>query len=263
MMNTVSVKAYDLASGFDLGRAREILERTTLCKVLDQDPLLLQFEDQKILIVFSYGATVFFNIPQEETRTFIQHLRPSAIREYDQGREDDFLLHITSEEKQPEGTSKWYIREFNRDIALVVGVVLSRSVSLEHYETRVGGVLEQFQQTIAKLATTGWIPHRRKEAAKHVGFALSVEHELAYDVAILDDPDILWDGGARVGELYAKLKREFDLEDRIKIVMQKVSIISRFSTFVLSRLESQRAMFLEWIIIILILSEIVFAFIKW
>ena len=92
-------------------------------------------------------------------------------------------------------------------------------------------------------------------------FALSVEHDLAYDVAILDDPDALWDAGSKVEQLYTGLKREFDLEDRIRIIQQKTSIISRFSTFVLSRLESQRAMYLEWIIILLIVSEILIAFV--
>jgi uncharacterized Rmd1/YagE family protein len=57
------------------------------------------------------------------------------------------------------------------------------------------------------------------------------------------------------------LKREFDLEARMKILQQKISIISRFSTFVLSRLEAQRASYLEWIIIILIVGEILLSLI--
>jgi len=67
----------------------------------------------------------------------------------------------------------------------------------------------------------------------------------------------VWDGGKRIEELYTNLKRQFDLDDRIKIIQQKVSIISRSTTFIISRLEARRSQFLEWIIILLILLEIV------
>ena len=77
-----------------------------------------------------------------------------------------------------------------------------------------------------------------------------------YNLSIFDDPDIVWDGGKRIEDLYKSLKREFDLEDRIEIVQQKISIISRSSTFVIARLEGQRSRILEWIIILLILLEI-------
>jgi hypothetical protein len=63
--------------------------------------------------------------------------------------------------------------------------------------------------------------------------------------------------GKRIEQLYKDLKREFDLDDRVRIIQQKVSIISRWSQFVISRLEGHRANLLEWIIIVLILSEIV------
>lgn len=260
VVETIAVKAFDIASSYDLPKAREILEREPSAKVVKPDPLMVQFEEKKMLMVFRYGAIVFFNIEPIQMRRLTAHLNPSASRENKISSEDDFLLYISNRQKKPKGTNEWHIKEFNRDMALVVGVVLSRSVSLEYYEKLVGDALEQFQQTITTLATKGWIPHRQREAVKQVGFALSVEYDLAYDVAILDDPDTLWDGGSRVEQLYAGLKREFDLEDRIRIIQQKISIISRFSTFVVSRLESQRAMYLEWIIILLILSEILMAF---
>lgn len=93
-----------------------------------------------------------------------------------------------------------------------------------------------------------------------MGLAISVEQELAYNLSAFDDPEILWSGGKKIDELYKRLKREFDLDDRIRAIQQKVSIISRSSTFVISRLEAQRAQILEWIIIVLIFFEIIMAF---
>jgi len=255
----VFVKAYDFASSCDLRAARQTLEAGMGGRVLESDPLLVQFDNRRMVAVFDYGAAAFFNYPGPEGRQLLERLRASAVRVNRVMAEDDFTLHLAPRMRRPEGTEAMTIREFNRDIAMVVGIVLSRSVSLEYYENQVDNVLSRIESTVGQLAATGWMPRRLREPTRQVGFALSVELDLAYSVAVLEDPDVVWDGGARVAELYTALKREFDLEDRIRGVREKISIISRSSTFILSRLEAQRASTLEWIIILLILSEIVLA----
>lgn len=253
----VRVKAFSCASSYDLRSAREILETTLRARVLSTDPLLVQVDNSKMISVFSYGSVVFFNVAPAEIEDILRRLKQCAFRESKYITEDDFVLSLATRQQKPAGTDIWYIKELTRDIALIVAVVLSRSVSLEYYEKLVDDALAHFEPTIAQLATKGWIPRRGREATRNVGFALSVEHELAYEVAVFDDPDIVWEGGARIEQLYKALKNEFDLEERINVIRQKVSIISRFSTFVLARLEAQRSAALELIIIILILWEIV------
>lgn len=255
----IIVKAFDYASEFDLKKARSVLLSRMGGKILDDDPLLVQVTRQKMLMVFDYGAVVFFDHTDEEIGEFLSLLDSCAFRKNKRISQDEFTLYLSGRTKKPEGTEELTVKELNRDIALVVGVVLSRSVSVEYYESLVSNALATFEETISELATRGWMPRRRRELTKQVGFALSVEHELAYNISVLDDPDIVWDGGGKIEALYASLKREFDLVDRIRVIQQKVSIISRSSTFVLGRLEAQRSNMLEWIIILLILSEILLA----
>lgn len=252
----IIVKAYDVASAYDLLAARKIFEEEFKYKVLETSPLLVQISPQKMVAVFDYGAAVFFNVAPEEKSLILHALKPFAQRPNQTVSEDEFTLNIAHQAKAPEGTDEMFIKEFNRDIALVVGTVLSRSVSVEFYEKLVEDALEQLEHPIASLQSTGKIPHTQRELTKKVGFALAVEQELAYTLSAFDDPDIVWDGGKRIEELYTNLKRQFDLEDRIKIIQQKVSIISRSSTFVISRIEDRRSQILEWIIILLIALEI-------
>ena len=252
----ISVKAFDVASAFDLVAARKVLENDLRGKLLEDKPLLVRFSPQKMVGVFDYGAIVFFDVEREERRDIIDRLKPFASRENKQYSEDDFTLNLGARTKKPEGTDELVVKELNRDIALVVGAVLSRSVSVEFYETLVADALKQLEVPIASLQDTGKIPHGERELTKKVGFALAVEQELAYTLSVFDDPDIVWDGGKPIEELYRNLKREFDLEDRIRVIQQKVSIISRSSTFVISRIEGKRSQLLEWIIILLIVLEI-------
>lgn len=252
----IFVKAFDVASAFDLPGVRNILEGELGGTVLENNPLLVQFSPQKFVEVFDYGVVVFFNVERPERRDFVERLKPFAQRENKIYSEDDFVLNLSSNTRKPGGTEELVVKEFNRDIALVVGTVLSRSVSIEYYEKLVADALAKLEEPIAALQRTGKIPHAQRELTKKVGFALSVEQDLAYGLAVFDDPDIVWVGGKPIEDLYHDLKREFDLEDRIKIIQQKVSIISRSSTFVISRIEGQRARILEWVIILLIASEI-------
>ena len=253
---TIVVKAYDIASSYDLPTARKALEGELKCKVFETNPLLIQLSDSKMVAVFDYGSIVFFDTEILECNRILEMLKPFARRLNKIVSEDAFTLYRSSHAKKPEGTDELIIKEFSRDIALVVGTVLSRSVSVEYYEKLVADALAQLEQPIASLQTTGKIPHAARELTKKVGFALAVEQELAYALSMFDDPDIVWNGGKPIEELYRNLKRQFDLEDRIRAIQQKVSIISRSSMFVISRIEGQRSQILEWIIILLIFLEI-------
>jgi len=252
----IIARAFDVASSYDLRAAREILAADPGGKVLYGNPLTTQGAGHKIISVFDYGAIVFFNFEPDECDAVMEKLKPCTHRLNRMVSKDEFTLLLGGRVKRPEGTDELTVKEFNRDTAILVAVVLSRSVALEYYETLVASSLAQLEQTIGTLAKKGSIHTRETELTRRVGGALLIEHELAYDLSAFDDPEIVWDGGARIGQLYHALKREFDLDDRIKIIQHKVSLISRWCTFVISRLEGHRSRVLEWIIIILILSEI-------
>lgn len=255
----ITVKAYDVASSYDLKMAREILVNNLSGKIVSLNPLLAQISYHKMIAVFDYGSIVFFNHTPAEITEAMDTIRGCAQRLNRRMSEDDFVLNLTTQLKMPVGTEELYIKEFDRDIALVVSIVLSRSVSLDYYESLISDTFARLEESISTLAAFGKIQKNEKTLTKEVGLAISVEQELAYNLSAFDDPEIVWNGGKKIDELYRSLKREFDLDDRIRAIQQKVSIISRSSTFVISRLEAQRAQILEWIIILLIGVEIILA----
>ncbi len=252
--NVIFVKAYDYAWAFDTRRARQAFGDQG--QILKQDPLLVQFDDHTIVVVFDYGAVVFFNYSEAECQACLSQLNDAVTRKNRIVSEDEFSLVLASPIQTLNKTEAITIEHFNLDVALVVSIVLSRSVSLEYYEKQVNNTLAKLEETVTTLALKGRVPRALQELTKQVGFGLSVDLELAYSVTILDDPDILWDSDTEVIRLYNFLKRDFDIQERILILREKLSIISRTSLFLVGRIETQRSLRLEWIIIFLILSEI-------
>src|SRR5713101_4985821 len=155
----IFVKAFDVASTFDLAASRKLLEEELHGKLLEDNPLLVQLSRQKMVGVFDYGAIVFFDVERDEQRELIEKLKRFAQRENKMYSEDEFVLNIAPRSKKPEGTDELFVKQFDRDIALVVGTVLSRSVSVEFYEKLVGDALAQLEQPIASLQNLGKIPH--------------------------------------------------------------------------------------------------------
>jgi uncharacterized Rmd1/YagE family protein len=252
----IIARAFDVASSYDLRAVRAHLSRELRGRVLLPNPLLHESSGRRHLVVFEYGTIVFFNYEPLEAETVISKLRPFSVRPNATVGKDEFTITVAPRGKRPEGTDELTIKEYTRDTILLVGVVLSRSVALEYYEGLISESLAALEQTVGSLATTGKVPRAARALARQVGLGLKIEHELSYSVEMFDDPDVIWDGGHRIEQLYRDLKREFDLDDRTKILQQKVSLIARWSTFVISRIEAQRSRMLEWIIIILIFSEI-------
>jgi required for meiotic nuclear division protein 1 len=252
----IVVRAFDVTSSYDLRGVRQFLTQELRGRAVENNPLVYQLSGRRSCVVFEYGSIVFFNFEPLECERIMAQLRPFAQRPNRAVTKDEFTLLLAPKWKKPEGVEELVVKEFNLDTVILVAVVLSRSVVLENYESLLAQSLGQLEQTVARLAEDGRIPRREKELTKKVGLALLIEHELAYDLAVFDDPEIIWERGERIHQLYRDLKREFDLDDRMKVIQQKVSIISRWSTFVISRLEGHRAAMLEWIIIILILAEI-------
>ena len=253
------VRAFDVASSYDLKAVRDLVERELGGRILSANPLLAGLEGRQMIGVFEYGSLVTLDLSETRAQALLNHLDRCAQRPNKDTITDEFVLHIGSDERRPVGTEELHVRELNRDTGLLVAVVLSRSVALEYYERLVADALAHLEQTIGFLASKGKIPRGARDITKQVGLAMLVEHELAVSLAAFDEPEIVWDGGQSIGALYVDLKREFDLDDRVRILQQKIALISRWSTFIISRLEGRRAQMLEATIILLIVAEIVLA----
>lgn len=253
-MRSIPVLAYDIATSFNLKTLQ--VTAADWGSVVARDPVIVQFPDDRYMVVFDYGSIVFFNFTEETARHWISKLSPFATRLGREEYTDNFMLHVGKADGEL-STEEFTVPEFTLDIVKLVAIVLSRSVSLEYFEFLVDRSLEQLEDTIEQLARSGKIVGSRKELTKQVGVGLNIQHELAYNLGLLDDPDILWEGGQRIEKLYTHLSLTFDIRERALALQRKIDVIAKSSEFIILRLQERTLTWQEYAIIALFVIDII------
>ncbi len=253
-MKSIPILAYDVATSFNL-KALQVAA-AEWGGIVARDPVIVQFPEERYMVVFDYGSIVFFNFTEETAHHWIGKLSAYASRMGRQEYADNFTLHVGKQDGEL-STEEFSVPEFTLDIIKLVAIVLSRSVSLEYFEFLVDRSLEQLEDSIEQLAKKGRLVGSRNALTKQVGVGLNIQHELAYNLGLLDDPDILWEGGHRIEKLYTQLSQIFDIRERVQILQRKIDIIAKSSEFIIMRLQERTLTWQEYAIIALFVIDIV------
>jgi required for meiotic nuclear division protein 1 len=72
---------------------------------------------------------------------------------------------------------------------------------------------------------------------------------------VSDKPDILWDR-PDLERLYARLETEYELDERAEVLNRKLVVIGQTARLMTELIDTERALRLEWAIVILIVAEI-------
>lgn len=256
-MRSIPIVAYDVATSFDLPALAT--PAALWGAILSKDPLILHFSDKRYIVVFEYGSVVFFNFTTAEMRDWLTRLQPYAARMNRREFTDNFMLHVGAQEGE---TSKEElgVTEFNLDIVKLVAIVLSRSVSLEYYEDKLDRSLERLEDAVEQLSRTGKLVGDRQNLSRQVGVALNIQHELAYNLELLDDPDVVWESGRVIEKLYEQLTLTFDIRQRVQVLERKMAIVSKSGEFIIQRLHDRTMVRQEYAIIGLFILDLVLIF---
>lgn len=140
----------------------------------------------------------------------------------------------------------------------IVALLLARSAGLERYERAAEPLLEQGLQLAREFAGHGRTPWRATEMVRRIA-SLSVQRlELTRWFVHLDRPDLTWDD-ATIAWLYDGLADHLDLAERHEALMHRIGSLEESLSNIVRVWEGRRSRALEWAIVWLIVTEIVFA----
>ncbi|MFB3165441.1 RMD1 family protein [Neobacillus sp. 179-J 1A1 HS] len=267
-MRDLTFKAFAITNEIDLNK---IAVHCGIPKKFTwEEPLILRGEilksilykdvdDSQMVLVFSFGSIVFINhsTPNEITAllNYLQSFEPEIEVKNADRYSDDYSLHIKDTESI-ELTDEYVVVPIYQDYyPELISTVLAKSVALEKTEEQLGQINDKLETMIDRLEK-GKLRIGNKELARTTAKIIRHEYNTLAYIMILDKPDITWTSSS-AGEFYDRMLEFFELNDRYKILKSKTEILYNIMDGFSTISHSIRGLFVEWIIVILILFEIV------
>lgn len=220
-------------------------------------PLTLQIgRNGGLAFLFRYGVVVFAGLSPFEEDEIVRSLRPRVSNPSEPFESDQVPILIRPDrEDQVEPSGAISLREASPERLQIVANVLSKSLILSHYETRIADAFDQIEPLADRLQQSGSTGSQAKELLRQIGRVLLTQHRMVGRVEIGEKPDVLWDHPG-LERLYARLEDEYELAERGRAIERKLTLISDTVDTLLDLVQNQRSVRLEWYIIGLIGLEI-------
>ncbi|KAA9019538.1 RMD1 family protein [Niallia endozanthoxylica] len=230
-----------------------ILKGTVLTSILKRE-----VKDSQYVLVFSFGSVVFINHTHEEEINilfqYIKSFEPEVNLTLAYTYTDDYSLQ-TGKTEEIELTDEYVvIPEYDTFYPEIISTVLAKSVALEKTEVHLGKINDQLEILIDRLEK-GKMRIGNKRLAKMTAEIVRHEYNTHAYIMILDKPDITWTSNT-ANEFYDKMSEFFELNDRYTILKSKTETLYNIMDGFSNISHSIRGLFVEWVIVILILIEI-------
>jgi uncharacterized Rmd1/YagE family protein len=226
---------------------------------LQRDSVTISLDADSYMVAYGYGSVVFFNY-KPDYANLLRLVKEHSVEAVEAPRSDDFAVAVQPDLEEwsslKPGTDCIVVQQLDLNNLLVISGVLAQTVALEYFEKRVENMLALFTKLNSDLEQ-----HKGKFNMKNSHlFKLVAENnmlliEILSKIGLLDRSEIPWKFG-RYSGVFEQLRDEFELEQRFKGVDFKLNLIQHNTKFFLELLHNQKSDRLEWIIIILIATEI-------
>lgn len=272
-MNPISFKAFAITNEINLNKI------ATQCgirkKFTWEEPLILKGEilqsilkksvsDAEQVLVFSFGSIVFINISNKGDIdiffTYVRSFEPEIDLTNIDRYTDDYSLHINNDVEIELTDEYVVVPEFEDYYPEIISTILAKSVALEKTEEQLEKINDRLETMIDRLEK-GRLRIGNKELARTMAKIIRHEYNTISYIMILDKPDITWQI-SNANDFYENMLEFFELSDRHKILKDKTEILYNIMGGFSNISHSIRGLFVEWIIVILILFEIVLTLIE-
>jgi len=222
---------------------------------LASNPLVVALPGGGAAVLFRYGAVVFFDVTAEEEAAFLAHVAQLAAGAHATPETEETEVRV--DPRAHEGTQGELILLANDEVERlqVVADILSKSVILALYETRMAASFELVEPLARELEQHGRVAARSRELSRHIGSTLLTEQLMVGRFAVAEKPELLWDH-PELERLYLRLEDEFEIRERHESLRRKLDLIERLAQTLVGLQQTRHSLRLELYIVILIVFEI-------
>lgn len=219
-----------------------------------KDPLVVRHGEGKYAAYFRYGVVVLWGCDREEEKKLLAEVADAVRDPLPETVEERIEVDVREGPAFVTGKTV-YIPKLDVSRIALISLVLSRSVALERHEVGITQAVREFEHAIADLERFGVVRISTRSILKRAGAAMSRRHAILHQIAMLDVPDLTWEDEALFA-LYKDLLTEYDIAERHGVLEQKLQMLFDYVNFILQYVEHRKTFWLEVIIVVLILVEI-------
>ncbi|TPX33718.1 hypothetical protein SmJEL517_g03427 [Synchytrium microbalum] len=211
------------------------------------------------LFLFDYGVVVCWGLSEFEEKVVLDLIRPfeeESVKPDEIEKEDFVFFYNVLAPPQIFNDIITLRKPSNVKHKLAISHAIAQSTKLTVYEYLVEDTIEGTKSIPETMAMTGRIHMSRGQVNRKIGslFAMRINVNLVSNV--LDAPELLWSEPS-LEPLYNAIRLYLEITQRVDLLNQRVQIISDLLEVLKDNMTSSHDEALEWIVIILIATEIV------
>jgi uncharacterized Rmd1/YagE family protein len=151
------------------------------------------------------------------------------------------------------------VKRFDVHSLNIISSILSRSVALKSFEDHAHMILDEFQILNQKIQTLKKInKSEEKTLIPLIAQGNALKCDLLLNVRLLERPEISWNF-EQYDKIFGLLNREFEIDERFTNLEKKLDFIQMNTQFYMELQHSVKSERAEWLIIILIMTEVLLA----
>ncbi|HNW91555.1 MAG TPA: RMD1 family protein [bacterium] len=269
----MKLRAYDLGDTIEPGplvSAFGVAQATRW-----EDALVVSFREHDVY-VYQFGAVVFFGHTEEEVFEFCAELDRVTGKKYHPSRAETYTYEVVEDPPFPvkDWTDEEFVLDRYDDVAYfnvahletrylkVLAFVLAQSTTLERFDRQADVLEEESEQTLAWYEKRiNFLPLLLNRPLTATIRLLRERQKIMSELMVVEKPRITWTDTV-CDEIYEALARHFEVSRRGRVVEVKLNYCLETAKTLASIAEASRNTFLEFLITILIIWEVIWEFIK-
>lgn len=230
-----------------------ILHNGLLRKILGKD-----YEEGCKVFVFSFGCIVLVNVPESEMPPLLKYIKefePEMDLNSWNNYYDEYELRADPGGRLEISDAYAIVPKYEFFYTELAATIIAKSVAMEKTEYELGKIFDRLETMIDRLER-GQLSVGNRELARTTARVTRHQYNTVSYIMILDKPDITW-SSSDASLFYEKMSDFFELNDRYTILTKKADILNNIISGFSSISHSIRGLFVEWIIVLLIVVEVI------
>lgn len=219
---------------------------------------MARHEGDHFIVVYDFGAIVFFDCTKAEREEFMTKLLASLPPEPHPPLLDDYLIEVRPGAESVVTFDRAVVSNLDTHVVELISLTLAQSVAMDYYEEDVRAAYGRVEEFANTLAARGKIRLSERAINQFVGSILGVRNQIAMTLSLLDAPLATWEREA-YDKLYRSLRVAFEIDDRYRTVEHKIQLIQQNLEIFVDLVQYRRSQLLELTVIVLIAFEVVLA----